>query len=188
MVFLLRFLEIEKKLFSLKRLFSFFDSIWSGRQSALKKIHFRGLTGVFEACWYQNYSLFSPLSTKKKYSTFHFLSQFISQESSDQIIFLNFRLQFYKKKPTNMIHPPPPSSAWMIHVRYASILCAGFKSKKSQRTSWSSKKKFLGKWLEFPFSHLFIVIIQERKTLGFCPPLFLAISLFPTPKLFPFLV
>jgi hypothetical protein len=41
------------------------------------------------------YSL-SPLSTKK-YSTFLLLSQFISQESSDQIIFLNFRLQFYKK-------------------------------------------------------------------------------------------
>ena len=42
--------------------------------------------------------LYSPhYQQKKKYSTFHFLSQFISQESSDQIIFLNFRLQFYKK-------------------------------------------------------------------------------------------
>lgn len=50
------------------------------------------------------------------------------------------------------------------------------------------KKKFLGKWLEIPISHLFTVIIQ-KKNLGFCPPLFLAISLFPTPtKLFPFLV
>ena len=149
MVFLLRFLEIEKKLFSLKRLFSFFDSIWSGRQSALKKYTLE----VWQVCLKRadiRTILYSPHYQQKKYSTFHFLSQFIYQESSDQIIFLNFRLQFYKKKPTNMIHPPPPSSAWMIHVRYVSILCAGFKSKKSQRTSWSSKKKILRKMTWIP--------------------------------------
>lgn len=56
---------------------------------------------------------------------------------------------------------PKPFSAWMIHVRYVSILCAGFKSKKVTTNLMIFKKKFLGKWLEIPISHLFTVIIQK---------------------------
>lgn len=106
------------------------------------------------------YSL-SPLSTKK-YSTFLLLSQFISQESSDQIIFLNFRLQFYKNTNMNRPSPNPFRLEWYMSDMFR-FCVQDSNQKKSQRTSWSSKKKFLGKWLEIPISHLFTVIIQKKK-------------------------
>lgn len=131
------------------------------------------------------YSL-SPLSTNKIFYFSFALPIYISRiKWSNHILEFSITiLQKYEYEPPL----PKPFSAWMIHVRYVSILCAGFKSKKVTTNLMIFKKKFLGKWLEIPISHLFTVIIQ-KKNLGFCPPLFLAISLFPTPtKLFPFLV
>lgn len=94
--------------------------------------------------------LYSPHYQQKKIFYFSFpLPIYISRIKWSNHI-LEFSITILQKKPTNMIHPPPPSSAWMIHVRYASILCAGFKSKKSQRTSWSSKKKILRKMTWIP--------------------------------------
>jgi len=88
------------------------------------------------------YSL-SPLSTKK-YSTFLLLSQFISQESSDQIIFLNFRLQFYKNTNMNRPSPNPFRLEWYMSDMFR-FCVQDSNQKKSQRTSWSSKKKILRK-------------------------------------------
>jgi len=84
------------------------------------------------------YSL-SPLSTKKIFYFSFALPIYISRiKWSNHILEFSITiLQKYEYEPPL----PKPFSAWMIHVRYVSILCAGFKSKKkSQRTSWSSKK------------------------------------------------
>ena len=144
---------------------------------------------MFEACWYQNYSLFSPLSTKKNILLFIFSPNLYIKNQVIKSYSWIFDYNFTKKQlRIRSTLPHPLRLEWYMSDMFR-FCVQDSNQKKSQRTSWSSKKKFLGKWLEFPFSHLFIVIIQKRKTLGFCPPLFLAISLFPTPtKLFPFLV
>lgn len=126
-----------------------------------KKIHFRGES--WQVCLKRAdiRTIFSlPIINKKKYSTFLLLSQFISQESSDQIIFLNFRLQFYKN--TNM-NPPPQT---LFGLNDTCQICFDFvcriQIKKSHNEPHDlQKKKFLGKWLEIPISHLFTVIIQK---------------------------
>jgi len=106
------------------------------------------------------YSL-SPLSTTKKYSTFLLLSQFISQESSDQIIFLNFRLQFYKNTNMNRPSPNPFRLEWYMSDMFR-FCVQDSNQKKSQRTSWSSKK-ILRKMTWNPNqSFVFTVIIQKK--------------------------
>ena len=102
------------------------------------------------------YSL-SPLSTKK-YSTFLLLSQFISQESSDQIIFLNFRLQFYKNTNMNRPSPNPFRLEWYMS-EYVLILCARFKSTKEKKVTTNLMIfKFLEKpiWLDFVVYYLIV--------------------------------
>jgi hypothetical protein len=106
------------------------------------------------------YSL-SPLSTKKNILLFfcspnlYLKNQVI--KSYSWIFDYNFTKKYEYEPPL-----PKPFSAWMIHVRYVSILCAGFKSKKVTTNLMIFKKKFLGKWLEIPISHLFTVIIQKK--------------------------
>lgn len=108
------------------------------------------------------YSL-SPLSTKKIFYFSFALPIYISRiKWSNHILEFSITiLQKYEYEPPL----PKPFSAWMIHVRYVSILCAGFKSKKvTTNLMIFKKKKFLGKWLEIPISHLFTVIIQKKKS------------------------
>ena len=107
MVFLLRFLEIEKKLFSLKRLFSFFDSIWSGRQSALKKYTLE----VWQVCLKRadiRTILYSPHYQQKKIFYFSFpLPIYISRIKWSNHI-LEFSITILQKK-TYEYDPPSPT-------------------------------------------------------------------------------
>ena len=127
-----------------------------------KKIHFRGES--WQVCLKRAdiRTIFSlPIINKKKIFYFSFaLPIYISRiKWSNHILEFSITiLQKYEYEPPL----PKPFSAWMIHVRYVSILCAGFKSKKvTTNLMIFKKKKFLGKWLEIPISHLFTVIIQK---------------------------
>ena len=88
------------------------------------------------------YSL-SPLSTNKIFYFSFALPIYISRiKWSNHILEFSITiLQKYEYEPPL----PKPFSAWMIHVRYVSILCAGFKSKKVTTNLMIFKKKILRK-------------------------------------------
>ena len=105
------------------------------------------------------YSL-SPLSTTKKIFYFSFaLPIYISRiKWSNHILEFSITiLQKYEYEPPS---PNPFRLEWYMSDMFR-FCVQDSNQKKSQRTSWSSKKKFLGKWLEIPISHLFTVIIQK---------------------------